>query len=186
MRRVARDEAACSLVAAERDELRIQLRCEADGMAAPAPVLRIGDRMLLQRARHGGHRRRLHERHVGRKQQPPWSIRPRTDTGGDGVAHSQSDSRAGVWQHDDVARRHEVARLCLQRLGRHHEHRQMARDRADQRAREQRQPLQRLLELVPVGRKPASASGGEDDQQGSGSHDSSPSPPRMGARSHVR
>ena len=57
-RRIARDEAARAFVAAEHHQFGVQLGRKTHRMAAPALVLRIGHRVLLQRGGHGQQRGR--------------------------------------------------------------------------------------------------------------------------------
>ena len=110
-RRIARDDAARAFVAAQRSELRVELGREADRVAAPAAVLRVGDGMVVERARHRQQRRRLDQRHVARQDEPAARIGRRAHAGGDRVAHAERRIAvaADLGQHDDVARRDAAA-----------------------------------------------------------------------------
>ena len=75
-RRIAGDQPPRPFVAAERQQLRIELGSEADRMAALAAMLGVDHRMVVEQAGHRDQRRRLHQRHVARQDQPAGGMRP--------------------------------------------------------------------------------------------------------------
>jgi hypothetical protein len=133
-----------------------------------AAMLGEHDRVLLERAGHRQQRRRLHERHVGRQDQPAGCAGALGHAGGDRGAHAAR--RCLGRKHDDVAPRELAGGQRLQRLGSDQHHRELGLDRMAQRRAEDRGPAERLLELVHGGIEAAAAAGSHHDDGGTKSH----------------
>ncbi len=103
--RIAGDQPPRPFVAAERQQLRVELGSEADRMAALAAMLRVDHRMVVEQAGDRDQRRRLHQRHVARQDEPAGGMRPGADPGADRMPHADAGRAvvADLGQDDHVA-----------------------------------------------------------------------------------
>jgi hypothetical protein len=114
---------------------------------------------------HGG---RLHERHVGRQDQPTRRVRPGCDAGSNRVAHAErrrpvgSDGR----QHHHVARRNAASRQVGKRFGGDDDDCEMTGDRMPQGRAEHGAGAQALGQLVVGGLEPRTPAGRQHDHGG--------------------